>query len=237
MAHFVDRDGDAFATASRIVPAVASPLLSIVPGLSDRPKARRNFADGTLLAEVGTLDVAAHYATGKGATNYMKGGFLEPTEFTVCAILKQDDTNAGNSTRGTVLGSFTASNFGLLIYWQSASNLRFQVYQATNAVKVADLAPTSPGTLHRFSWICTASLLTAINETDAPGTLVTTAITAARQPGTLPVNIFSSQSGSYTGLQGCYSLDFWPYALTSNQRAAHWVRMAALAAHQGVTVA
>lgn len=235
---FVYRDADAYPYATLIDPAVPGPSIWMLPGLSDIDLARRDFATGNRLSYNGTPTVSAHYTTGKGGTNYFKTGILEPEEFTVCAIFKQDDTEAGNSTRGTLFGTFKGAsgtgNLGCICFWDDATTLRFQAYQATNAPKAVTLVPASPTVLHRFTFICTGAAITMYNETD--GTTDTEPFTTARQPGGLPFAVLSSNSTTYTGNQGCYSFAMWERALTSDERNAHWAQMALHTARDGVAV-
>jgi hypothetical protein len=234
---WVYKDADAFPYATQVDSAVPDGLLIWqLAGLSDIERARRNFATGDKLAVVGSPTVGATYITGSGGVNYLKAGVLEPEEFTICAILKQDDTNVDDANRGVVCASFGgALNLGLLISWNSATTLRCRAYQAGGVAQDAILTPSSPTTLKRYTWTCSATTLTAINETDSA--TATDTFTAARAPGALPMSILSANVVTYQGDQGFYSFALWNRVLSPAERAAHWAQMALHAARDGVVVA
>lgn len=234
---FVYKDADAYPYATEIDSVVPEGLiLWLLPGLSDIDLARRDFAQGRSLSYTGTPTVDAHYTTGAGNTNYLRSGEIEPTEYTVCAIFKRDDTNADDANRGTVMGSFGGASLpGMIIYWNSATSLRMLAYEATNTQKSIATTPTSPTALHRYTFKCSNTQLELINHTDSVSA-TPTAFTAARQPGTLPINILSSNSTAYLGDQGIYHLAMWDRVLTSDAINAHWAQMALHTARDGVSV-
>ena len=232
----VHRDVDRFASADQIQLDVPGATLCLLPG-TDINLARRNFATANKLPVVGAPTVEPRYIIGNGGVNYLRSGITVPSIFTISAILKRDDTNAADATRGAVAADFGgASAMGrLLISWSSATALRCRVFQSDGATKDASLVPTNPTALHRFTWIVTLTSVTAINETD--GGFVTTPLTAPLGAVVFPMSLMSANVTTYAGWQGLGYFGMWPRALTPDERIANWAQVNRYNERNGIVVA